>query len=189
MNNTNNLIALEQLKQNWKWYLALGAGLVALGTLALMFSATTTFFSVMYLGIFLVIIGGFEAAQSFRINKWSSFALHLLLSVLYVIAGFFIALNPTLNALSLTLLLAIFFVVSGVARIIFSYTSHSPYRGWLLLNGILTLILGILVWYQWPLSGFWVIGAFVGIDAIFTGWTWIALSLAAHNLAKNNSAH
>lgn len=180
------ILALQQLKENWKSYLMLGIGLVALGTLALVFSVTSTFFSVMYLGIYLVIIGGFEAAQSFQINKWGSFALHIFLSILYIVAGFFIALNPEVNALTLTLLLAIFFVVSGIARIVFSFVSHSPYRGWLLLNGLLTLLLGILIWYQWPLSGFWVIGAFVGIDAIFTGWTWIALSIGAHRLTKSH---
>ena len=57
-----------------------------------------------------------------------------------------------------------------------------PHKGLLLFNGIITLILGILIWAEWPFSGLWVIGTLVGIDAIFTGWTWILLSLKAKNL-------
>jgi uncharacterized membrane protein HdeD (DUF308 family) len=46
-----------------------------------------------------------------------------------------------------------------------------------------TLLLGILIWAQWPVSGLWVIGLFVGIDLIFSGWSWVALALAARSLA------
>lgn len=172
----------KQLKENWGWYLALGVSLIALGSLAVIYSVTSTIFSILYLGCFLMVLGIFEVVQSFKLHKWSNFFLHLFLGILYLVGGFFIIMNPALNAITLTLLLAIFFVVSGISKIFFALTQHVPHKGWLAVNGILTLILGILIWQQWPVSGLWVIGMFVGIDAILTGCSLIMLSLAAKEL-------
>ena len=180
-------LAIKQLQKNSSWFLVLGISLVILGTLAIIFSFYSTIFSIVYLGTFLGIIGIFEIIQSFKLSRWSSFFLHLFLGVLYIVGGIFIVYNPLVNALTLTLLLAIFFVISGILKIIFSFAQKTPHKGWLALNGILTLILGALIWAQWPFSGLWVIGTLVGIDTLFTGWTWIMLSIAAKNFtAKHN---
>jgi uncharacterized membrane protein HdeD (DUF308 family) len=61
--------------------------------------------------------------------------------------------------------------------------------GWLLLHGVINLLLGVLIWRQWPLSGLWVIGLFVGIDMIFNGWSLVMLSLAAKNLPAASAAN
>ena len=183
MNNSQIAPALKkQLNKNANWFLALGIGLVVMGTLALMFAYTSTIFSVMYFGILLTIMGVFEGIKAFKLSQWSSFFLHLFLGVIYTLAGLFIISNPLVNAITLTLFIAIFFVVSGISRIIFALAKHVPHQNWLILNGIITLLLGILIWAQWPVSGLWIIGMFVGIDAIFTGWAWIMLSLAAKKI-------
>jgi len=93
-----------------------------------------------------------------------------------LVGGSFAAFNPTINALSLTMLLSIFFVVAGLLRIFFALTNKLPNRFSALLNGILTMVLGGLLWYQWPVSGLRAIGTLLGIDAIVTGWNWIILS-------------
>ncbi len=177
-----NSAALKQLKENSTWYLVLGISLVILGTLFIFYSFTATILSVIYLGALIAITGIFEGIKAFKVNKWNSFFLHIFLSILYLFAGIFIAFYPALNAVTLTLLLAIFFVVSGIAQIIFALTQKIPHKNWIILNGIITLILGILIWSQWPVSGLWVIGMFVGIDMIFRGFSWIQLSMIAKNL-------
>ena len=53
-----------------------------------------------------------------------------------------------------------------------------PHWGWPLASGILNVLLGLLIWAQWPLSGLWVIGLFVGIELIFSGWMWVMIALA-----------
>lgn len=173
---------IQQIQEHKPWFLALGICLIALGTLAVIFAYTSTIFSVIYLGIFLMILGVFEIVQSFWLTRWTSFFLHLFLGVLYSIGGFFIVIYPTINAISLTLLLAIFLVVSGTLKTIFSIAKNLPHKWWLAANGVLSIILGILIWQQWPVSGLWVIGMFLGIDTIFTGWTLIMLSVYAKNL-------
>jgi uncharacterized membrane protein HdeD (DUF308 family) len=182
INTAVNPLNLKQLKDNRGSFLALGIGLVILGTLAIIYAFASTIFSVIFLGTLLLFFGLFEGVKSFKISLWSNFFLHIFLSILYIVTGVFILLNPTVNAVSLTLLLAIFFVVSGIAKVVISILKEVPHKGWLIANGILSVILGILIWKQWPVSGLWVIGLLVGIEAIFTGWTWILLSIAAKNL-------
>ena len=178
----NNQNIAAQLHKNWHWYLLFGIGLVVLGTLAMLFSYTATIFSVIYIAGFLLVVGAVEVVQAFKMRFWSKFFLHLILGVLYLLAGGFILMNPAYNAITLTLLLAIFFAISGMFKILFALASNLPHRGWLILNGVLSLLLGLLIWQQWPVSGLWAIGLFVGIDVVFTGWSWIMLSLAARRL-------
>jgi uncharacterized membrane protein HdeD (DUF308 family) len=57
-----------------------------------------------------------------------------------------------------------------------------PHRGWVLLNGVVTLALGIMIWRRWPLSGLWVIGLFVGIEMLLYGWSLVMLAIAAKKM-------
>ncbi len=180
--------ALQQLKENWGWYLTLGILLTILGTLAVIFAVASTLISVVYLGALLIVAGIFEGIKASKIHHWSTFFLHLFLSVLYIVGGIFIVLNPEVNAISLTLLLAFFFIVSGMLKIIFACAKNLPHRFWLLFNGIITALLGFLILQQWPSSGLWVLGMFVGIEMIFSGWSWIMLALAAKNMKIEHSA-
>lgn len=184
--NSANFPALKQLKENWKWYLTLGIILVVLGILAIAFSLITTVISVVYLGFLITAIGIFEGIQAFKLNRWGNFFLHGLLSLFYIIGGLFIAFNPIAGAISLTLLLGAFFLVSGTFRIIFSFVKNIPNRGLIFFNGIIALILGFLILYGWPVTGLWVIGVFVGIDALFIGINMIILALNAKNLKIEN---
>lgn len=188
MNNVNpfeqsmNQLILKQIQENWKWYLALGIALVVIGSLAILFALTSTIISVVFLGGLLITFGIIEGIKSFKINEWQGFFLHMFLGILYLVGGIFMVWHPLANAISLTLLLAIFFVISGIMRIYFALTHAMPHKIWALLNGVITLILGVLIWYQLPTAGLWVIGTFLGIDMIFTGWTWIMLSLSAKKM-------
>ena len=175
----SNGSALRQLKENASWFMLLGIGLIILGVLAIVYSFTSTLISIMYLGAILVIAGIFEAVKAFKMNQWGNFFLHAVLAILYSIAGVYLFLNPAINAITLTLVLAIFFVIVGLFRIAFALMHDLPHKTWLLLNGAITVLLGALIWYQWPSSGLRVIGTFVGIDLIFTGWAWIMLASMA----------
>jgi len=179
MNNYFNGLsatAEQQLKENKNWFQVLGISLVALGSLAIVFSLTSTLITVMFIGICLAVYGIIEGLKSFKISQWGNFFLHLFLSVLYFVGGLFVVFNPMINALSLTIILAIFFIVAGFLRVFFALTNKLPNKFYALLNGILTIILGGLIWYQWPISGLWAIGVLLGVDAIVTGLNWIMLA-------------
>ena len=181
------LTDLEEFRRNANWFLALGIILIILGTVALGRSIFVTLASMVFLGWLLVIGGVIEAMQAFWQRQWGGFFLHLLGGVLYVIVGLMVVVNPQVGALALTLLMALFFLIAGAFRIIGSLTMRFPEWRWVLLNGIVTFLLGLLIWKQWPSSAFWVIGLFIGIDLIFTGWSWVMLSLTARRLASQAS--
>ncbi|MDR3550795.1 MAG: DUF308 domain-containing protein, partial [Candidatus Babeliales bacterium] len=157
-------------------------GLVALGTLAIVYALSSTVLSVLYLGCLLITAGLFEGIRALKMNRWSGFGLHLFLAVLFIAGGCFMVAYPESNAISLTLLMAFFFIVSGIMRMIFSFAPYLSNRGWLFFNGLVTLLLGVLILTQWPVSGLWVLGMFMGVEMLSTGCTWIVFSLAAKEL-------
>jgi uncharacterized membrane protein HdeD (DUF308 family) len=161
--------------------------MVIIGTLALGCSMTTTLFSMIFLGWLMIFAGIVEALHAFWKKEWGGLFLNLLVGVLYVVVGFMVLANPEASAVTLTLVMAIFFILDGIFRIITAVTMHFPQWGWMLFNGIITLILGIMIWQRWPVSGTWVIGLFIGIDLIISGWSWIMLSFAARQLAAKQS--
>ena len=87
----------------------------------------------------------------------------------------------------MTLLLACALMVGGLFRIIGSLMYRFPYWGWILAGGIINLVLGIMIWQQCPCLASSVIGLFVGIDLIFTGWTWVMLALAVKNVRTQST--
>ncbi len=169
-------VTKKQLKHNAPWFATLGVSLILLGALAIYFSVFTTLISIFYLGISLVILGLFEAVQSLHIRMWSKFFLHVFLSVLYLVGGALIVAYPLLSEINITLFISFFFIVTGLLKIFFALTHHMINRIWNILDGIISLLLGILILQQWPASGLWVIGMFVGINMLLTGWTWVMLS-------------
>jgi uncharacterized membrane protein HdeD (DUF308 family) len=173
-----------ELRKNWGWFLALGILLVILGLFAISSSVFVTLLSVIFLGSLILIGGVAQLIYSFYAVKWSGFFLSLLAGILYTVTGFLMVRHPTIGALTLTLLLASFYTVSGVFRIIGSLTMRFQHWGWLLFSGIVSLILGILIFSEWPISGLWIIGLFVGIDMLFIGWSWIIIALSAHDADK-----
>ena len=80
------------------------------------------------------------------------------------------------------MLIAAFFIVVGIFRIVVSLVERFPQWGWALLNGAITLIAGIIIYVAYPSSALWVIGLLVGLEMIFNGWTWIMLSLSIRRL-------
>jgi uncharacterized membrane protein HdeD (DUF308 family) len=138
-----------------------------------------TLVTVVFIGWLLLIGGILSAVHAFWRKQWRGFFLDLATGILYVVAGLMIIGNPGAAALTLTLLIAMLLLVGGIFRIVVALSGHFEHRGWVLLNGIITAALGILIWRQWPLSGLWVIGLFVGIEMIFYGWSLVMLSLIA----------
>jgi uncharacterized membrane protein HdeD (DUF308 family) len=111
----------------------------------------------------------------------------LLAGVLYAVAGVVMIANPALAAVSLTLLIAIILIVAGLFRLVVAFSTPLHHRGWLILNGVISILLGVMIWRSWPVSGLWVIGMFIGIDMIFDGWTEIMLALSVRRLAASGA--
>jgi uncharacterized membrane protein HdeD (DUF308 family) len=185
MNGTSNPLAevlaqeIGLLQKHWRWFLILGIAMVVLGLIAVSYSCimTVTMAATVLFGFFLLASGIGEIIHSFWVGRWSGMLLHLLIGILYTFTGFIVIDQPVEAAVQLTLLIAIFLMVTGIFRIVFAVSERFSGSGWVMLNGAVTFILGLMIYKQWPDSSLWVIGLFIGIDLIFNGISWIMLSL------------
>jgi uncharacterized membrane protein HdeD (DUF308 family) len=171
--------SLADFQKNRGWFMALGILLIIAGTLAIVYDVAATLLSVLFFGWLLIIMGGIEAIQSFWQPKWGGFFLHLMVGILGVAVGFHLVSSPAAGALVLTLVMAIYFMVIGVFRVVTAIAMRFPNWGWILFSGLVTFVLGVMIKSQWPGSGLFIIGLFIGIDMIFSGWSYVMLAMAA----------
>ncbi len=157
-----------EMIHNWGWFLALGIGLMLLGIAAMIRSVKATVVSMSFFGWLLVMAAGIETLQAFLVGQWAGFFLHLLAAVLFGVTGALFVRKPVISAEVVGLFMAMFFLMSGLFQLVSSLVIHLPGWGWHAVNGIITCVLGVLVLVQWPVSGLWTIGLFVGIDLVFT---------------------
>ncbi len=172
---------LFDFNRNWRWFLGWGIAFSVLGLLAITYATAITLISVIFLGAILV-AGGIVLivdAYQFWWGRWSEFLLHAGLGLLYALVGLLLIIGPAKASLSLTLLLAIFYIGLGVIRIIYTFILELPHRGWRIANGLVAILLGVLIISQWPASGLFVIGLFVGVDLLIVGWVYIMAALSA----------
>ena len=179
---------IDEVRKHSTWFLVIGIALVILGMIAIGYAVEMTIVSVIFLGWLLIIGGIFEVIHGFSRRQWSGFFINLLGGVLYAVAGVVMIAIPALAAVSLTLLIAIILIVAGLFRLVVAFSTPLHHRGWLILNGAISLLLGIMIWRSWPVSGLWVIGMFIGIDMIFDGWTEIMLALSVRHLPASSAA-
>jgi uncharacterized membrane protein HdeD (DUF308 family) len=107
----------------------------------------------------------------------------LLVGFLYIFIGAYLLVHPVAGLASLTLAIAIYLLAEGVLELILSFRLRPmPGSNWLLFDGIITLILGVMIWRTWPSSTEWVVGTLVGISMLFSGISRLMLSLAARRL-------
>src|SRR6266478_6101719 len=128
----------------------------------------------------LMILAGFLAIA---VPQAAGILWELLVGILYVFVGCYLLFRPVAGLASLTLALAIYLFAEGVLELILSFRLRPmPSSGWLLFDGIITLILAVMIWRTWPSSTEWVIGTLVGISMLFSGISRLMLSLAARRL-------
>ncbi len=174
----------KKLCNRWISFLLSGFLLAILGTIALSSTFWTTMATVLFFGILLVAAGIVNILHSFWATGWKGFFAQLLVGILSGIVGWLILTNPGIGAVSVTLLLAVFFVAAGLFKVAGSLLLDIEDWGWLLGSGIVTLGLGLLVLAQWPSSALWVIGLFIGIDLLVSGISSIMYSLRLRKTCK-----
>jgi len=169
---------MEGIREFWKTYLFEGIILVILGVLAL---AAPTFItlSINYLLGFLLIIGGI--AQGYRAivaRVAPGYGVTLVASIVSIVAGILLVTHPWIGALTITMLLALFFFFEGISKVIYAIEYRQTARwGLILFSGFVSLLLAGLIWSQWPISGTWVLGVYVGVYLLMIGFSLIFLAL------------
>src|SRR5215208_7298944 len=152
---------LRHLKEEWWWFLVLGILLLVSGLVAIGYPAISSVAIVMVLGMSLMVSGIATIVATFWAGKWSAHLLQLLVGIFYTVVGFLIMDMPVTSAASLTLVVAAMFLVVGILRSVAALTIRYPQWGWSLLSGVLTTLIGVLIYKNFPDTALWAIGALV----------------------------
>jgi uncharacterized membrane protein HdeD (DUF308 family) len=167
-----------EIRSKWGWFVALGVALLVLGFLAFGNLIAATVASVLYVGVLMAFGAIAQIVHAFQVKNWGGFFFWLLSGLLYGVAGVFAWLNPVLAAATLTLLLAIALILSGILRIWWSFQLKPEVGwGWVLASGIITLLAGIIFVLGWPVNSLWLLGMVLAIDLTFQGIAAIAFGL------------
>ena len=187
--NSNNTSLAEQalgdISRNWGWIMVGGVLLVILGIIGLSMEFTMTIISVLFFGIMVVIGGAIILINTFQAQGWKSKLWHMLIGLLYIAAGIVMINDPAGSAVWFTLFIAAYLLVVGFLRILTSFQMRGVSGwGWTLAAGIAAVILGVMIFAQWPVSGLWAIGLFVSIDLLMQGISMITIAMAAKQAGK-----
>jgi uncharacterized membrane protein HdeD (DUF308 family) len=157
---------------------------LALGAVAIVVPAVASVGTAIFIGWILVFASGFQVADAIAVRHRGRMVLRLLLAVLTFAAGLYLLVAPLSGVFTLTVMLVIWFVATGIARLVIGLAELGvPGAGMTALTGMLKLLLGILIAEQLPSSADWAIGLLVGVDLLFSGASLIALARALTGLA------
>ena len=176
---------LGAVKKASGWSMFLGAVMFVCGLLAILLPMVSSIGIVILVAWLILFAGVAHLIFAFQSRSVGAFLWELLLAVVYGFAGIYMLMHPLLGLVSLTLVLAVFFLVEGVIEIVLYFNIRKvPNSGWVLFDGIITLILGLLIWSNWPSASAWVVGTLVGISLMFSGISRFMLSLAIRDLSQ-----
>lgn len=171
------------LHRSTGWVIGFGVLLIVLGTLAVLAPLMAGVAIDVMIGALFVASGIAEIVFAFRATSWGAGLLSFASGGLSLVCGAVMLLMPLLGLSFLTLLLAGYFFADGIARSVLALQARPlPGWGWMLFNGLVTLVLAGLIVVEWPLSGAWAIGILAGINILLTGWALTASGFAARRL-------
>jgi len=180
---------VEKARKFTGWYILAAVLFILLGLFAIIEPATAAVGIALLVGWLLIFGGVAHLIGTFRGGGAKRVLFQLLSAVVFLIAGFYVLAHRELAVGTLTALLALAIFAEGVFDIItyFRLQREHP-SGWMLLNGIVALLLGGLIWVQWPSSSAWAIGTLVGVNLVVTGISRLMFGLAGRRLIKHATA-
>ena len=162
------------------WSIALSVLLILAGLFAILIPFISGIGITLFIGWAMILSGVFHFIFAFKTHTTGGVIWEILLGVVYVFTGVYLILHPLDGLFALTLILACYLFFEGILEFIQGFQVRPRHgAGWLIFDGIITLILAVLIWRSWPASSVWVIGTLVGISMIFSGFSRLMLSLAA----------
>jgi uncharacterized membrane protein HdeD (DUF308 family) len=138
-----------------------------------------------FVGAMLIFGGIGQCFLAFKSGAFGKGLLMFIMGLLTTVAGFYLFQQPLAGLASITIFLAAYFVVTGIFELVSAFQIR-PAEGWgmMLFTGIVTLLLGIMIWRQFPLSGTWAVGTLFGAKLILSGWTLIFMGRSVRGAAK-----
>ena len=178
------------LHEHWVLFLVEGIILVILGLAAIVLPVIATLAVEILFGWLFLISGIAGLVMTFMMRQAPGFGWSLVSAILGIIVGIVLLAWPLSGALSLTLVLIVFFVVEGVSSIMFALEHKrelSGRWGWMLASGVIDLILAAIIIADLPVSAAWVLGLLVGINMVFGGAALIGMALHARDIGPRSA--
>ena len=173
--------AVATLGVHWKRVLVQGTLMIALGILAIALPVLTTLAVEILVGWLFLIGGVWRTASILRSPRMPGFGWSLATAIMAIAFGALLVFRPLAGMLTLTMLLVAFFMLEGIAKILFALDlrKHVSVWLWTLASGIVDLILAALIFSGWPATAAWAVGLLVGINMLFFGISLVMISLSA----------
>jgi uncharacterized membrane protein HdeD (DUF308 family) len=167
---------LSGLRQHAGLAVTIGFIMIVCGFLAVGAPLAAGLVVTITVGVLLIVAGVSQCVLAFRAGAFGSGLLLFVIGILTTLAGAFLSSQPLAGLAEITLILMIFFVVSGLFEL-FGSLQIRPAQGWgwMAFNGAITLLLGSMIWQQYPLSGAWAVGVLFGIRLVLTGWALVTI--------------
>jgi uncharacterized membrane protein HdeD (DUF308 family) len=166
----------------WRWLLWTGIIMMLLGLGAILLPFVATMAIEILIAIVLLAAGITQAVHALKSQRPKGFTFRLLAAGLYGLVGILLLAFPLHGALTLTLLLAVFFTIVGTFKIALAlHLKPYPSWDWLMISGLIAVVLGALIWMGLPGTATWAIGLLVGIELLFSGWSMIRFALSVRN--------
>ena len=177
---------VDGIRKNAGLTVVCGIILIVAGTLAILSPFVAGVSITVLVGAMLAVRGIGQGFLAFKTGAFGRGLMVFVVGVLMTIAGFYMMNQPVAGLATLTIILMSYLLATGVLEIIVAF-QLKPADGWglELFNGIVTLLLGIMLWRQFPLSGAWAIGILFGIKMVFSGWAFVIIG---RNVKKMTAA-
>jgi len=173
------------VKKSVGWSIGLSVLMILAGILAIASPLAAGIAVNVLVAWLLVISGCVHLVFSWYTPTTGGFFWELLLAILYIAIGVYLVVHPVRGLISLTIALAVYLLLESILEFVLGFKLRPlPGSGWLLFDGVLTLILAVMIWRSWPSSSSWAIGLLVGISMLFSGTSRLMLSLAARSVTS-----
>jgi uncharacterized membrane protein HdeD (DUF308 family) len=167
------------------WYMAAAVLSIVLGMFGIIEPGVAGLGVTLLVGWLLIFGAVMHFVAAFKGGGAKQVIFQVLIGIVYLIGGIYFLTHAIMAVETLTLLLASIILAEGVLEVVSYFRMRSERAsGWMLLNGIITLMLGGLIWFHWPSSSVWAIGTLVGVNLLMTGITRLMFGLAARQLIK-----
>ena len=175
---------LGGIKRASGWSVALGVLMIILGIIAMLAPWEFGIVIALIIGWTAIFNGVAQIVYGIGTHSGGRTVLEVILGLIYIFAGIYLLVHPVGGLLVLTIFLASFLIVYGIFALVLAFQMR-PLRGWgwVLFDGIITILLGVLIWAHWPLNAEWVVGTLFGISILMSGVTRLMMSLAIRRMA------
>ncbi len=175
----------QEAKKYAGWLVVLGVVTVVAGFAAMAAPLMSGLGITFFIGIAMVIAGVARTLGAFRAGSFGQGTLAFIGGILTFVSGVILVGRPGIGLVMLTMLMGAYLLVDGVSNVLLAFHVR-PEKGWgpMLFSGAMGVILGFLLLRDWPLSGLWAVGTLVGVNLLFTGFSFISVGSAARSVAK-----